>query len=72
MGAARILACASCACVLAAVISCSTAPKRTEAVSTVKNQAAQDLMTDAPSPVSPEQLRELNLKLIEEVKTNQP
>ena len=30
-----------------------------------KNQAAVDLMTDAPSPISDEQLKELNLKIIE-------
>ena len=29
-----------------------------------KNQAAVDLMTDAPSPISDEQLQELNLKII--------
>jgi aspartyl-tRNA synthetase len=32
-----------------------------------KNQAAQDVMTDAPSPVAPQQLQELSLKLLEEV-----
>jgi len=30
-----------------------------------KNQAAMDLMTDAPSPISDEQLKELNLKIVE-------
>jgi aspartyl-tRNA synthetase len=29
-----------------------------------KNQSAVDLMTDAPSPVSEEQLRELHLRIV--------
>ena len=42
MGAARVLAGAAGALLLVVVVSCSTAPKPKEEVSTVKNQAAQD------------------------------
>ena len=40
-------------------------PTIREVIAFPKNQSAQDLMTDAPSPVSPQQLEELHLALLE-------
>ena len=34
-----------------------------EVIAFPKNQAARDVMADAPSPVDPEQLKELHIKL---------
>jgi aspartyl-tRNA synthetase len=38
-------------------------PNIREMIAFPKNQAARDVMADAPSPVEPEQLKELHLKL---------
>ena len=38
-------------------------PNIREVIAFPKTQSASDLMADTPSPVSPEQLKELNLKL---------
>jgi aspartyl-tRNA synthetase len=36
-----------------------------EVIAFPKNQAARDVMADAPSPVEPQQLRELHIRLVE-------
>jgi aspartyl-tRNA synthetase len=41
-------------------------PNIREVIAFPKNQAARDLMADAPSPADPEQLRELHLKVAQE------
>jgi aspartyl-tRNA synthetase len=38
-------------------------PNIREVIAFPKNQAARDVMADAPSPVEPQQLRELHIKI---------
>jgi aspartyl-tRNA synthetase len=38
-------------------------PNIREVIAFPKNQAARDLMADAPSPAEPDQLKELHIKL---------
>jgi aspartyl-tRNA synthetase len=40
-------------------------PNIREVIAFPKNQAARDVMADAPSPVEPKQLRELNLRVVD-------
>ncbi len=40
-------------------------PNIREVIAFPKNQAARDVMADAPSPVEPQQLRELHIRLVE-------
>ncbi|MFC1974344.1 amino acid--tRNA ligase-related protein, partial [Chloroflexota bacterium] len=42
-----------------------------EVIAFPKTQSAIDLMVDAPSPISPEQLNELNLKVIKDLLNNE-
>jgi aspartyl-tRNA synthetase len=43
-------------------------PNIREVIAFPKNQAARDVMSDAPSPAMPEQLKELHIKVVEEKK----
>jgi aspartyl-tRNA synthetase len=40
-------------------------PNIREVIAFPKNQAARDVMADAPSPVEPIQLRELHLRVVD-------
>jgi aspartyl-tRNA synthetase len=40
-------------------------PNIREVISFPKNQAARDLMADAPSPVEGQQLKELRIRIVE-------